>query len=92
MRTLIALLSGTFLYLQFGLWISPGGLSELNELQRQVDAQKQKNAGLLQRNQKLAAEVIDLKQGLDAVEELAHNELGMIRIGETYYQIVNPPR
>jgi cell division protein FtsB len=54
-----------------------------------VAHQKDENAELAQRNQRLAAEVEDLKTGLDAVEERARSELGMVHEDETYYQIVD---
>jgi cell division protein FtsB len=57
-------------------------------LQRQLDTQKTENEQLKERNRALEAEVKDLKQGLEAIEERSRSELGMIRKGETFYQIV----
>lgn len=75
---------------QYQLWFGTGNLRSAWSLQRQVEAQKQENAGLSKRDQALAAEVKDLKQGQAAVEEQARSDLGMIKKGETFYQIVQP--
>lgn len=75
---------------QYQLWFGTGNLHDAWTLQHQVEAQQQENAGLSKRNQKLAAEVKDLKQGQAAVEEQARTDLGMIKKGETFYQIVQP--
>ena len=53
-----------------------------------IAAQVEENAQLNERNQTLAAEVDDLKQGYEAIEERARHELGMIKEGETFYQVV----
>ncbi|HET7651037.1 MAG TPA: cell division protein FtsB [Gammaproteobacteria bacterium] len=75
---------------QYQLWFGAGNLRKAWVLQRQVEAQMQENAELAKRNQTLAAEVKDLKQGQAAVEERARTDLGMIKKGETFYQIVQP--
>jgi cell division protein FtsB len=75
---------------QYQLWFGTGNLRDASALQHQVEVQKQENAGLSKRNQTLAAEVKDLKQGQAAVEERARTDLGMIKKGETFYQIVQP--
>ena len=90
MRWLIAVLIVLLLVLQYRLWVGDGGIADVRRIGRAVDSQKQTNAGLRERNQSLAGEVRDLKQGLEAVEERARSELGMIRDGETFYQIVDP--
>ncbi|HEX5340819.1 MAG TPA: cell division protein FtsB [Gammaproteobacteria bacterium] len=79
-----------FVLFQYQLWFGTGNLHAAWTLQQQVDAQKQENAGLVKRNQALAAEVKDLKQGQAAVEERARTDLGMMKKGETFYQIVQP--
>ena len=60
-------------------------------LRQQVDAQEKENEHLRERNAALEAEVRDLKQGLEAIEERARNELGMVKEGEKFYQIVEEP-
>ena len=84
--TLIALL----LLVQYGLWLGEGSWPRLWELQRNVQAQQQENTRLAERNQQLQVEVSNLKQGLETVEEKARTELGMIKQGETFYQVVEP--
>ncbi|MCE2872402.1 MAG: cell division protein FtsB [Xanthomonadales bacterium] len=76
------------LALNFRIWVSDDGLSEVRRLERAVAAQQSTNASLVRRNDQLAAEVADLKSGLVAVEERARSELGMIGPNETFYQVV----
>ena len=68
-----------------------GSLAEVWDLYRQTELQKQENQRLQERNQALEAEVEDLKQGLDSIEERAREELGMIKDDETFYQIIEDP-
>jgi len=75
--------------IQYRLWVAGDGLSGVWRLEQAVEHQKDENAEFAQRNQRLAAEVEDLKTGLDAVEERARSELGMVHEDETYYQIVD---
>lgn len=90
MRWLVAVLTlGLVLAgLQHRLWFGDGGLGELADLERRIGAQKAENARLAERNRSLDAEVQDLKTGLDAIEERARRELGMIRADETFYLLV----
>ena len=76
--------------LQYRLWFGQGNWRQVQELRAQVAAQKRENRELLRRNQALAAEVKDLKSGVDAIEERARNEMGMIKPGETFYRVVDP--
>jgi len=76
--------------LQYRLWVGEGSLAEVNNLKKEIATQKLELEQLRQRNRALTAEVQDLKQGLDAIEERARSELGMIRKGETFYQIIEP--
>jgi cell division protein FtsB len=84
----LALLFG---WLQYRLWLSDGSWGEVTGLQNQVAHQKRENQGLQERNNALAAEVEDLKSGEEAVEERARSELGMIKPGEKFYRVVEPP-
>ena len=77
--------------LQYQLWFGVGSVPDAMRLKSQVDAQTTENAGLVKRNAALAAEVADLKQGQAAIEERARTELGMVKQGETFYQIVQAP-
>ncbi len=91
MRALVAVLILMLLVLQYQLWLSPDGMREVWRLQRALEAQRAENRELAVRNEALAAEVADLKEGLAAIEERARTELGMVRDGETFHQIVTPP-
>ena len=71
MRILIAVLVAFGCYLQYALWFTPGGIRDVNKIEQAVAEAKKENALLRDRNQALAAEVMDLKQGLDAIEERA---------------------
>ncbi|MGB5408347.1 MAG: cell division protein FtsB [Thiogranum sp.] len=91
MRWLVWLLVVLFVLLQYKLWVGDGSLAEVWDLYRQTELQKQENQRLHERNQALEAEVQDLKQGLDSIEERAREELGMIKDSETFYQIIEDP-
>ena len=90
MKALAAFLAGLIVVLQYPLWFGKGGWLRVRELDRQVVAQEAVNAGLKARNDALDAEVRDLKQGLEAIEERARADLGMIRTDEVYFQVVAP--
>ena len=74
--------------LQYRMWLSDDGVSEVLRLAQAVESQKATNDGLRERNAQLAAEVADLKDGFSALEERARSELGMIAPDETFYQVV----
>ena len=74
--------------LQYPLWLGKGSWLKVAELDRQVAEQRATNARLKARNEALDAEVRDLKQGSEAIEERARFELGMIRKDEVFYQVV----
>jgi cell division protein FtsB len=87
-RTIVLGLIALLGLLQYPLWFGNGGVYALWKLKREMAVQRAENAELRERNEALAADVIDLKQGLAAIEERARIELGMIKQGETFYQIV----
>lgn len=87
MRFLMVVLAVVLVLLQARLWLSNGGLREVWRLESEVARRIEDNDRLAARNSALEAEVRDLKQGLAAAEERARTELGMIRSGETFYQI-----
>lgn len=91
MKWLIPLLVVLLVALQYRLWVGEGSLADVVRLKREVDVQALENQRLQQRNEILAAEVKGLKSGLDAVEERAREDLGMIKPGETFYMVVDPP-
>ena len=88
MRILIAILLLVLVALQFKLWFGDGGVSDISALEQRVAAQEAENAMLETRNDALRAEVEDLRERLDAVEERARSELGLIREGEEFYPVV----
>lgn len=88
---LIALLAVVLAALQYQLWYGRGGIGDLAELHSARDAQSLENRRLGERNRALEAEVADLKSGLEAIEERARTEMGMIREDEVFYQIIEAP-
>lgn len=80
---LILLLGG----LQYRLWVGEGSLAQVSGLNKQIAEQQGENQRLLERNRILEAEVKELKQGMETVEERARHELGMVKEGETLYQL-----
>jgi cell division protein FtsB len=92
MRWLYVVLTVLFVGLQWKLWVGDGSLAEVWHLKQAVAEQRGENEQLRERNQALDAEVKDLKQGLEAIEERARVELGMIRQDEVFYQLVEEPR
>ncbi len=92
MRIVIGILVALLLLLQYRLWVGEGSLAEVHALRKQVETQKGELEALRQRNNALRADVQDLKKGLDAIEERARSELGMIRDSEEFYQIVDDPK
>jgi cell division protein FtsB len=89
MKWFAGILVAAVLLLNYRIWVSDDGLSEVRRLERSVAAQQTTNATLLRRNDQLAAEVADLKNGLVAIEERARSELGMVGPNETFYQVVS---
>ncbi len=96
MRWLTLTLSALLLLLQYPLWLGKGGWLKVWDVDRQLLEQKEGNRKLELRNAGLDAEVRDLKQGYDAIEERARFELGMIRQDEIFVQVPDksffPPR
>ena len=90
MKSVIAILLTTFVVLQSQLWLGDRGMPSVHRLEAAVASQREDNARLEARNRRLAAEVHDLKEGLEAVEERARSDLGMIGRDEIFYQIIEP--
>ena len=91
MRIVTLILFVLLIFLQFKLWFGEGGFREVARLETRVEEQRQRNTDLLQRNAELHAEVEDLRERLDAVEERARSELGLIKPDEQFYQVVPSP-
>ena len=75
--------------LQYRLWAGNASFGRQSELVQLVNAQKLENQRNEARNKKLFAEIADLRNGSEAIEERARHELGMIRPGEVFYRVVN---
>lgn len=90
MRFLLLLLVVLLVWLQFQLWTGKGGQNEVRQLKHSIDLQELENSKLRERNAALEAEVKDLKSGVEAIEEFARSEMGMIKKDETFYQLVEP--
>jgi cell division protein FtsB len=88
MKILIAILMLMLIGLQYKLWFGDGSLSEVVQLTRELEIQRQRLSELEERNKILEAQVLDLQNGLDAFEEKARNDLGMIKQGETFIQLI----
>jgi cell division protein FtsB len=87
-KPLAFILAGLLIALQYPLWLGKGSWSRVWELDRGLAQQREANTKLKARNDALDAEVRDLKQGMEALEERARLELGMIRKDEVFYQVV----
>jgi cell division protein FtsB len=86
------ILAALLLLMQYRLWIADDSWPDAWSLHKQVAAQKAKNSQLKSRNHDLAAEVHDLKRGHNAIEARARKELGMVKKGETFYEIIRPAK
>ncbi len=88
MRVIILILLVLALVLQYRLWVGDGSLAGVWRLKQRISGQQEENQALGERNRILEAEVGDLKEGLEAIEERARFDLGMIKKGETFYMVV----
>jgi len=88
MRAITLILLVLLLLLQYPLWLGKGGWLKVWDLNRQVQTQQQANQQMQARNAMLDAEVRDLKQGTEAIEERARSELGMIKHDEVFFQVM----
>ena len=88
MKWLAAALAVVLVLLQYRIWVSDNGVRKVERLKQAVALQQAEDAQLAERNRQLAAEVRDLKTGMDALEERARSDLGMIARNETFYQVV----
>jgi len=87
-KILAGILAALIVLIQYPLWLGKGGWVHAWEAEAKLAAQRAKNGQLELRNAALAAEVVDLKQGTDAIEERARYELGMVKQDEVFFQIV----
>jgi len=87
-KILPAVLIVILLVLQYRLWFENGGLIDMYRMKKQLAMQVQQNEKLKKRNEKLLKQVQYMQASNDAVESKARGELGMIKKGETFYQVV----
>jgi len=87
MNYIIALLLILLVVLQYDFWVGKGSIHEARLLETAISVQKKENQTLRERNDTLQAEVIDLKDGLEAIEERARTELGMIQKNEVFFHV-----
>jgi len=91
-RVLTLLLAALIVLVQFELWFGRSGVPHVMELQSKLDEQVAQNDQARRRNEQLAADVSDLKEGLEMVEEKARFELGMVKSDEILVQFSRPVR
>lgn len=88
MKLIIGILLIMLISLQYKLWIADRSLTQVHHLQKQKQDIITKNKTLKARNATLFSEIANLKQGLGTIEEYARSEMGLIKKGETFYQLV----
>ena len=88
MRPIFFVLMALFALLQYQLWFASGGVVSIYHLHKNIEKQQIVNQRLTSRNAVLMADIKDLKSGNEAIEERARDELGMVKKGEVFYQIV----
>lgn len=87
LKWLAIVLVALIMLLQYRLWFGEGGLKEYSQIRARADAMEEQNQPMRARNERLAAEVVDLKKGLDAIEERARSDIGMVRRDEQFYWV-----
>ncbi len=92
LRLLLILLGLMLLVLQYRLWVGRGSLAEVAGLERRIEARKAQIRERTVRNARLRADVESLKKGREAIEARARHDLGMIKEGEIFYQVVPPEK
>ena len=92
MKWLTLILALLLVLIQYPLWLGKGGWLRVWEVDQQIQAEDASNAKLKARNAALDAEVRDLKQGFEAIEERSRSELGMVRQDEVFFQVLDSAR
>lgn len=88
MNYIITILLVLLIALQYDLWVGKGSIVEVRQLEAALELQVKENQHLNERNDALKAEVLDLKNGLEAIEERVRTELGMIKKDETFFHVI----
>ena len=89
MKLIVAILFVLLMWLQYKLWLGDGGIPEVIQLEKEIENVQGEVDMLQERNSALDAEVMDLKKGIEAIEERARSEMGMIKKDEIYYQVID---
>jgi len=89
LKLIVAILIVLLIWLQYRLWLGDGGIPEVLELEEEIETVQTEVDKLQERNSALNAEVMDLKTGIEAIEERARSEMGMIKKDEIYYQVID---
>ena len=89
MKWIVVIMLVFLVGLQYRLWVGDGSLAEKSRLAREIALQESENVALRERNRQLAVDVLELKTGLDGIEERARYDLGMVKEGETFFMIVD---
>jgi len=92
MKWMLVILVILLLGLQYRLWVGEGSLAQAARLEREVKLQQAENGRLRERNNILAVEVDNLKNGFDSIEERARNDIGMIKSDETFFMVLQEKR
>ncbi len=92
MKTVAFILLALLGIVQYGLWVSSNGISDLMRLNQDIEVVRGDVDELNSKNRFLAAEVLDLRTGTEALEERARSDLGMILSDETFFQVIETPR
>lgn len=90
MRFIFVFLLGLLMFFNYELWLGENGVNRISILQQKTQEQQERNTASLARNNAMLAEVQDLREGTQAIEESARLEQGMIKSGEVFVQIVAP--
>ncbi len=88
---MLVILLVLFAGLQYRLWWGEGSFAHIAALKNEIHDQRARNQALFERNQTLVREVLSLRNSNDAIEEAARSELGLIKPGETFYLVIDPP-
>ena len=88
MKLLATCLFVLLIFLQIRLWFGSHGVFQLWSLNSNIEQEQDRNRSLMQRNEQLHAEVQELRDGREALEERARSQLGFIKDGETFYRVV----
>lgn len=89
LKLLPILLAILLIFLQYRLWFEAGGIMDMVHLKKDVALQKQENDKLKKRNEQVMMEVEHLQKDKSAVEARARTELGMVKKGEVFYQVID---